>query len=124
MAGNHEYPSHLRITLTATDSGGLTATRFVDIYPQTNQMTLSSEPPGATLTLGEETAVAPFTTTVIGGSTQSIAASDQMIGGQPYVFAGWSDGGAAAHDVLVSGDTNLIATFRARSAIAAPVNVR
>ena len=111
VAGSHEYPSHLRLTITATDSGGLSSSRFVDIYPQTTQVTLTSYPTGATLAIGDAAGVAPFTTTVIIGSTQSIGASDQMIGGKAYVFANWSDGGAASHDVVVSSEIILTATF-------------
>ena len=111
VAQNHEYPSHLRLSLTATDSGGLSQTTFVDLYPQTSTLTLASDPAGATLALGSTTGVAPFSTTVITGGLQSISAPDQTIGGQAYVFAGWSDGGAPSHDVVVSGDTTLTATF-------------
>jgi hypothetical protein len=111
VAQNHEYPSHLRLYLTATDSGGLSRTTFVDIYPQTNTLTLASNPTGATLALGSTTGAAPFSTTVITGGVQSVSAPDQTIGGQPYVFAGWSDGGASSHDVVVSADTTLTATF-------------
>ena len=113
VAQNHEYPSHLRLSLTATDSGGLSQTTFVDLYPQTSTLTLASEPPGATLALGSTTAVAPFSTTVITAVPVDQRAN-QTIDGQAYVFAGWSDGGAASHDVVVSGDTTLTATFRSR----------
>jgi hypothetical protein len=111
VAQNHEYPSHLRLYLTATDSGGLSQTTFVDLYPQTTTLTLASDPAGATLALGSTTGVAPFATTVITAGLQSMSAPDQTIGGQAYVFARWSDGGAASHDVVVSGDTTLTATF-------------
>jgi hypothetical protein len=111
VAQNHEYPSHLRVNLTATDANGASATTFVDIYPQTSVLTLVSDPPGATLALGSMTATAPFSTTVIVNGDQSISAPDQIIGGQPYVFVGWSDGNAASHDVVVPGDTTLTATF-------------
>jgi glucose/arabinose dehydrogenase len=106
-----EYPSHLRLSLTATDSGGLSQTTFVDLYPRTSTLTLASDPAGATLTLGSTTGVAPFNTTVITGGLQSISAPDQTIGGQADVFAGWSDGGASSHDITVSGATTLTATF-------------
>ena len=111
VAQSHDYPSHLRLSLTATDSGGLSQTTFVDLYPNTSTLTLASDPAGATLALGSITAVAPFSTTVITGGIQSISAPDQTIDGQAYVFAGWSDGGASSHDITVSGDTTLTATF-------------
>lgn len=111
VAQNHEYPSHLRLSLTATDSGGLSATTFVDVYPQTNVLTLASDPPGASLALGSTTNTAPFSTVVVRAGTQSASAPDQTIGGQAYVFSGWSDGGAASHDIVVSADTALTATY-------------
>ena len=95
VAQNPEsYPSHLRLSLTATDSGGLSKTTFVDLYPQTSKLTLASDPAGATLALGSTSGAAPFSTTVVTDGLQSISAPDQTIGGQAYVFAGWSDGGA------------------------------
>ena len=111
VAQNHEYPAHLRLSLTATDSGGLSQTAFVDLYPRTNTLTLNSNPSGATLGVGNSTGVTPFTRTVIRGGIASVSAPDQTINGQAYVFSGWSDGGAAAHDVTISGDTTLTATF-------------
>ena len=45
------------------------------------------------------------------GGVESISAPDQTIGGQAYVFSGWSDGGAASHDILISGNATLTATF-------------
>jgi len=111
VAQNHDYPSHLRLYLTADDSGGLSQTTFVDLYPNTSTLTLASDPVGATLAVGSITAVAPFTITVITGGLQSVSAPDQTIDGQAYVFSGWSDGGAASHDVVVAADTTLTATF-------------
>ena len=101
----------MRLSLTATDSDGLSQTAFVDIYPRTNRLTLASNPSGATLGAGNNTGVAPFTKTVIRGGIASISAPDQTINGRAYVFSGWSDGGAAAHDVTISAKTTLTATF-------------
>ncbi len=111
VAPEQEYPSHLRLSLTATDSGGLSQTTSVDLYPQTSTLTLASDPAGATLGLGSTNGVAPFSTTVITKGTQTISAADQTIGGEAYAFAGWSDSGAASHDITVTGDTTLTATF-------------
>jgi len=111
VAADHDYPSHLRLSLTARDSGGLTQTTFVDLYPQTSTLTLVSNPPGASLALGSGTATAPFGATVVTGSRQSISAPDQLIGGRAYHFSNWSDGGAQSHDVVVAADTSLTASF-------------
>jgi glucose/arabinose dehydrogenase len=111
VAPDHEYPSFLRLHLTVTDSGGLTDSKIVDLYPFTNKLTLQSSPTGATLTLGSDNHVAPFTIDVITGSTQSIAATDQTIGGTAYVFKSWSDGGARTHTITVTSDKTVTATF-------------
>ncbi|MDQ1534087.1 MAG: hypothetical protein QOF28_1848, partial [Actinomycetota bacterium] len=111
VAQNHEYPAHLRLTLTATDSDGLSQSAFVDLYPNTDTLSLASSPSGATLGAGDTTGVTPFSRTVIDGGVISVTAPDQTINGQTYVFSSWSDGGAAAHDVTISADTTLTATF-------------
>ena len=111
VAQNHEYPAHLRLSLTATDSDGLSQTAFVDLYPNTDTLSLDSSPSGATLGSGDATGVTPFPPTVIDGGVVAISAPDQTINGQAYVFSRWSDGGAAAHDITISADTTLTATF-------------
>ena len=47
VAPDHEYPSHLDLRLTATDSGGLTNTTSVRLDPQTVDLTFGSTPAGA-----------------------------------------------------------------------------
>jgi glucose/arabinose dehydrogenase len=112
VAPDHEYPSHLELWLTVTDAGGLTDTKFIELFPQTNKLTVSSSPTGASIGVGSAATPAPFTLTVITGSTQSVAAPDQVINGTSYKFDHWSDGGAQSHQVVVNGDTSLTATFR------------
>ncbi|MDA0179247.1 PQQ-dependent sugar dehydrogenase [Solirubrobacter phytolaccae] len=93
VAPDHEYPSHLQLSLTAVDGAGLLATKVVRIDPRTVDLTLASDPPGLELTLGNELAVAPFTRTVMARSQNSVAAkASQTLGGVPYTFAGWSGG--------------------------------
>ena len=69
-------------------------TRRLD--PRTVPITLASDPAGVALTLGTQTATAPFTLEVIEGSQLPITAPSQAtVGGETYDFAGWSDGGGA-----------------------------
>jgi hypothetical protein len=112
VAPDHEYPSHLELWLTVTDSGGLTDTKLVELYPQTNTLTVKSNPSGASIGVGSTVAPAPFTLTVISGSTQSVAAPNQTVNGTSYVFQGWSDGGVQSHQIVVGSDTTLTATFK------------
>lgn len=60
-APDHDYPSSLKIQLTATDSGGMTATTSVTLRPKTVNLTLQSNPTSLQLTAGPTTARAPFT---------------------------------------------------------------
>ncbi|SDY66416.1 Glucose/arabinose dehydrogenase, beta-propeller fold [Micromonospora pattaloongensis] len=97
-APDHEYPSHLELVLTATDAQGLTGTTVRRLDPKTVTLTFASQPAGRQLSVGPTTGAAPFTTTVIQGSTNTISApSPQSAGGNTYTFSGWSDGGAQTH---------------------------
>jgi glucose/arabinose dehydrogenase len=113
-APDHEYPSHLELTVSATDSAGSRSTSSVRLDPLTAELTVSSNPAGLQLSAGNVTAAAPFSRTVIVGSRNSLAApSPQSLGGTTYGFASWSDGGARAHDVVVNATSSFTATFTA-----------
>jgi glucose/arabinose dehydrogenase len=100
-APDHEYPSSLTLVLTATDAAGATASTSVELDPRTVDLTFATEPLGLQLGVGAATATAPFTRTVIVGSTNSLSApSPQTLDGERYVFGQWSDGGAATHNVV------------------------
>ena len=99
-APDHDYPSYLELRLTARDSSGRTTTVTRRLDPRTVPVTVTSDPPGMQLTFGSRTATAPFTSTVIAGSTATLSApSPQTLSGTGYAFARWSDGGAASHNV-------------------------
>ncbi|MGH7766101.1 MAG: PQQ-dependent sugar dehydrogenase, partial [Candidatus Binatia bacterium] len=84
-APDHDYPAHLEVRLTATDSDGATNTQSVLIFPQTVTLSFDSNPSGAQLTVGSGSEVAPFSRTVIVGSNNSLsAASPQVLGGLTY----------------------------------------
>jgi glucose/arabinose dehydrogenase/PKD repeat protein len=99
-APDHEYPSYLVLTLTATDPGGLTDTEKVRIDPQTVNLTFQTSPTGLQLAVGQASQATPFSRTVIVGSSNSISApSPQTLGGVSYGFQSWSDGGAQTHNI-------------------------
>ena len=101
VAPDHEYPSYLELTLTATDSGGSAASRTVRLDPRTVDLTFASSPAGLQLTVGATTGVAPFTRTVIVGSSNSLSApTPQTLSGTSYSFSSWSDGGAQSHNLV------------------------
>jgi glucose/arabinose dehydrogenase len=100
-APDHEYPSYLELTLTATDPGGLTDTDTVRLDPQTVNLTFSTSPSGLQLTVGSAAQATPFTRTVIVGSRNSVSApSPQALNGRSYGFQRWSDNGGQAHDII------------------------
>jgi glucose/arabinose dehydrogenase/PKD repeat protein len=99
-APDHEYPAYLELVMTASD-GELSSTVNRRLDPKTVALTLETQPAGLELTVGSETSAAPFTRTVIQGSTVSlIAPAPQTLGTKTYDFGDWSDGGAAVHSVV------------------------
>jgi len=111
---DHEYPSYLELRLTATDSGGLTATTSLRLDPRTVVLSFQTNPGGLQLTVGATTATAAFTRTVIVGSRNSVSApSPQRKGNKSYNFVSWSDGGAQTHDIIAPATaTTYTARFR------------
>ncbi len=114
-APDHEYPSHLLLTLTASDSQGATDVKTVRLDPRTVDLTFTSQPSGLQLAVGSSSSATPFTRTVIVGSVNSVSApSPQTLGGASYRFASWSDGGAATHTIVApSAAATYAATFDA-----------
>jgi hypothetical protein len=111
-APDHEYPSHLELRLTATDSHGTRATTSVELQPKTATIDVTSSPAGVPLTVAGVTRAGPIAATVIlGGTTTVSAPTSATVGGKPYRFSAWSDGGARVHDVTASGPVNLTATY-------------
>jgi hypothetical protein len=115
VAPDHEYPSHLELRLTATDSGGLSGTASVELDPQTVPLTFESIPAGLTLAVGSTDQPTPFPRTVIVGSSLSISApSPQVSGGTTYEFVSWSDGGAQTHNIVANAPATYRATYQVR----------
>ena len=108
-APDHDYPSHLELTLTATDSAGLQDSVTVPLNPKTVSLTFATNPSGLQLTVGPSTATAPFSRTVIVNSNASLSApSPQAL----FQFQSWSDGGAQSHNIVApTSATMYTATF-------------
>jgi hypothetical protein len=99
-APDHEYPSYLELTLTATDTQGATDSTSVRLDPRTVDVSFASQPTGLQLTVGSSSAATPFTRRLIVGSVSSMSApSPQTLGSTTYQFGSWSDGGAATHTI-------------------------
>jgi len=95
-APDHEFPSHLLLTLTVTDSGGLTTSTTVQLDPKTVVLTFDSSPEGATITVNGDDLVAPYAGTFIQGSQVTVTAAPTT---GSATFGSWSDGGARSHEL-------------------------
>jgi hypothetical protein len=113
-APDHEYPSHLELSLTVTDSGGLSDTASVRLDPKTVVLAFRSSPTGLELVIGNVRKATPFDETVILGSSNSISApSPQTFDGREHVFSAWSDGGARTHTITADAARTYTATYTA-----------
>jgi glucose/arabinose dehydrogenase len=109
---DHEYPSRIDFTLTATDARGLTATRTIKVYAHGATVTVESEPLGVPLTAAGQTSASPFQITAIEGSQFSLVAPPTaVLGGKSYVWSGWSDGGARIHSAVAGAAAALKAFY-------------
>jgi glucose/arabinose dehydrogenase len=100
-APDHEAPSYMELTLTATDAAGATASVVRRIDPQTVNLTFQTNPAGLSLAVGaSQSAPAPFTQQwVVNSQVQLNAPTQQTVGATSYSFTGWSDGGASTHTI-------------------------
>ena len=101
----------LRFRLRATDSAGLTNEVTRDIFPQTVQVTLDSQPGGLALTLDGQAITTPHIITNVAGMMHDIVASDQNYSGRKYQFTSWSDGLAGSHSIAPQVDSTFTAVY-------------
>jgi glucose/arabinose dehydrogenase len=93
--------SYIEIRLTATDSQGAAATVNRDVRPRLVQVTFDSTPSGLTVVANGTSLTTPSTVTSWQGYALAISAPTQRdASGRSWLFASWSDGGAAAHTVV------------------------
>jgi glucose/arabinose dehydrogenase len=115
-APDHQYPCWLELQLTATDSGGLTATTSVRLNPKTVVLRFKTLPLRVVLHLVVNAARhrTPFSVRVVVGSANTVSAgSPQWFNKSRYYFSKWSDGGARSHTITApAADTTYTATFR------------
>jgi glucose/arabinose dehydrogenase len=122
VAPDHEYPSYLELVLTATDSRGASGSTKVRLDPRTVGLSFDTAPSGMQVAVGSSVRSTPFTTTVIVGSRQSLAApTPQTLGTTTFDFTSWSDGGSRTHEITApAAPSAYIATFAPRPQACAP----
>ena len=112
VAPDHEYPSHLELRLTATDSHGASTTTSIELMPNSAVLDIASSPAGVSLSMNGNATAGPASLTVMRKGSVTVAAPlVATIGGARYRFDRWSDGLPAVHDVVVAADTSLVATY-------------
>jgi hypothetical protein len=101
-----------RVTLTATDSGGLASSASADTHPQAVDITLSASVPGLELRADAASFTAPETMHWVVGTQHTIeAVDDQTVGGQHFVFDRWSKGKGSVLDFTAKKPIALIADY-------------
>lgn len=115
--GHTEANVFYRIHLTVTDSSGRTATVTRDVMPRTTTLTVATVPAGLSVTIDGQPTVAPASTPGVAGVIRTIGVTTpQTLNGVTYDFSGWSDGGAAIHNITTPAAAGTYtATFTRRS---------
>lgn len=112
IAPDHDYPSFIELSLTATDFRGLAETATVKLAARPVEVKIASEPPGINITAGSLAELSPFNFDAIEDSAVSLVApKTAVLGGASYSFKEWSDGGARIHSVLTKDSTEYRATY-------------
>jgi hypothetical protein len=113
VAPDHELPSHIELTLTATDARGLSASETIDLYPNVSFLGIRSNPPGVTISAGLQTEATPFGVEAIEKSLVEVSAPATVeIEGTTYTWQKWSDGGARVHTIAAQpGANNYVAEY-------------
>jgi glucose/arabinose dehydrogenase len=114
--GETDWDVGYEVFLRATDADGLGSTESVRIFPETAMVTLTTEPPGLTVTLDDQPVATPAAVLGVVGFRRLIGApSPQDHDGRRWFFAGWSDGGAQSHEITTpEADTIFVAAFAER----------
>ncbi len=82
-APDHEYPSHLALRLTATDSHGVSATATVELQPETAVVGANSSPAGVPLFVAGTQRPSPSEVTAIRNGQVTVSAPlGSTIGGR------------------------------------------
>ena len=112
----HDFSGNVRykLSLTVTDSNGISTTTSVIIWPQKVNVTFNSAPQGLSLTVNGLPATTPFVHDDLIGFNDVVQAPNQTLASTNYTFSSWSDGGAQQHTIVVpSTDQTYTATYTA-----------
>ncbi len=112
VAPEHDYPSFLEITLTASDKRGLSGSKTIKLSARQFVVHFASSPPGIPLTAGLTSGPAPFEVPSVEGSQLVLnAPSTYSLNGKNYTWQSWSDGGAITHTIVAKGSSTYTAVY-------------
>jgi glucose/arabinose dehydrogenase len=112
IAPEHDYPSYIEITLSASDKRGLSASQTIKLSPRVFTVHFASNPPGVPITAGLVAKTTPFEVPSVEGAQLVIAAPEStQLNGKTYTFQSWSDGGAPIHTIVAKGQPLYTATY-------------
>lgn len=113
FAPDHDYPSHVNLILTATDSRGLAATKEVALNPGTRYLGIESYPPGLSISAGVDTDVTPYVLSALAGGRITLTAPQTaIIDGVQEEFLRWSNGGPRVQTVTANSNQTYTAFYR------------
>ncbi|GAA2588930.1 hypothetical protein GCM10010435_79280 [Winogradskya consettensis] len=104
--GESSADTWYELTVTATDTNGLSTSRSVTIRPITTTFTVATSPPGLTAYLDGIPETAPHEVAGVEGFRRELYAPPVAVAadGTTYHFTGWSDGGSIRHTIVTPGD--------------------
>jgi glucose/arabinose dehydrogenase len=106
---DHGDNTWLELCLTAVDGFGRAAVECRELRPREVDYTLTTVPAGLTLPWEGVARVTPFTVRTHVGGSRALSAPLAQNG---YAFVAWSDGGAAAHEIVIGASAlTLTATY-------------
>jgi len=112
VAPEHDYPSYIEITLTASDKRGLSASKTIKLEARKFVVHFASSPAGIPLTAGLVSQAAPFEVPSAEGSQLVVnAPPTYSLNGSTYTWSSWSDGGAIAHTIVAKGISSYTAFY-------------
>ena len=113
-APDHEWQAYLRVTLTVTESHGL-STSSTSILPAIGvPITVDTRPSGLRVGIAEVAGTSPLSASrIVHSNVQLSVPSVQSLGGRTQVFTGWEDDPLPPADRIISptAATSLVAGF-------------
>ncbi|MBC9732555.1 PQQ-dependent sugar dehydrogenase [Nocardioides marmotae] len=113
-APDHEHPSYLLVSATATDGRGLSTTESFRLDPRTVRLRFRTKPGGLPLSIAGVRRAKTWTGTFIVGSRVTVTAPKRHRRDRArFVFKRWSDGGRRTHTyVAPARPATLTAVYR------------